>query len=132
MPFWQIEYENKKKEEGKKVRADKDKVMDMLFSAFEKHQYYNIKDLGKITNQPMVSRVMVRALTWITSKHPMLPLQAYLKEILREICTYNVKAPYKNTWELKKEFRHYRAESANSSTTVKREWSPLGFLSDLF
>lgn len=55
--FWQIEYENKKKEEGKKVRADKDKVMDMLFSAFEKHQYYNIKDLGKITNQPMVRQL---------------------------------------------------------------------------
>lgn len=29
--------------------------MDMLFAAFEKHQYYNIKDLVKITNQPVVS-----------------------------------------------------------------------------
>ena len=28
--------------------------MDMLFAAFEKHQYYNIKDLVKITRQPIV------------------------------------------------------------------------------
>lgn len=26
----------------------------MLFSAFEKHQYYNIKDLVDITKQPVV------------------------------------------------------------------------------
>lgn len=26
----------------------------MLFAAFEKHQYYNIKDLEKITRQPIV------------------------------------------------------------------------------
>ena len=26
----------------------------MLFAAFEKHQYYNIKDLVKLTNQPVV------------------------------------------------------------------------------
>lgn len=50
----QIEFEEKKKSEGKKARDDKDKVMDMLFAAFEKHQYYNIKDLVKITNQPVV------------------------------------------------------------------------------
>lgn len=29
--------------------------MDMLFSAFEKHQYYNVKDLVRITKQPIVS-----------------------------------------------------------------------------
>lgn len=52
---FQIEYEQKKKEQGRKARDDKDKVMDMLFAAFEKHQYYNIKDLEKITRQPVVS-----------------------------------------------------------------------------
>ncbi|XP_042912809.1 general transcription factor IIF subunit 2-like [Parasteatoda tepidariorum] len=50
-----IEYEQKKKAEGRKARDDKDKVMDVLFAAFEKHQYYNIKDLEKITRQPVVS-----------------------------------------------------------------------------
>jgi len=51
----QIEYEERKKAEGKKARDDKDKVLEMLFAAFEKHQYYNVKDLVRITNQPIVS-----------------------------------------------------------------------------
>lgn len=37
------------------MRDDKNAVMDMLFAAFEKHQYYNIKDLVTITRQPIVS-----------------------------------------------------------------------------
>lgn len=39
------------------MRDNKDAVLDMLFAAFEKHQYYNIKDLVKITKQPIVSRL---------------------------------------------------------------------------
>lgn len=81
-----IEFEQKKKAEGKKSREDKDKVTEMLFAAFEKHQYYNIKDLEKITRQPI----------------------PYLKEILKEICNYNGKNPHKNMWELKPEYRHYK------------------------
>lgn len=83
-----IEYEEKKKAEGKKSRDDKEKVNDMLFAAFEKHQYYNIKDLVKITKQPVT----------------------YLKEILKEICVYNMKNPHKNTWELKPEYRCYKSD----------------------
>jgi len=60
----------------------------MLFAAFEKHQYYNIKDLVKITKQPVT----------------------YLKEILKEICVYNMKNPHKNTWELKPEYRCYKSD----------------------
>lgn len=52
---FQVEYEKKKKEEGKRARVDKQKVLEMLFSAFEKHKYYNIKDLVEITKQPVVS-----------------------------------------------------------------------------
>lgn len=37
------------------VRAERQMVLDMLFSAFEKHQYYNIKELVDITKQPVVS-----------------------------------------------------------------------------
>ncbi|XP_073201096.1 general transcription factor IIF subunit 2 isoform X2 [Lepidochelys kempii] len=85
---YNIEYEKKKKEDGKRARADKQQVLDMLFSAFEKHQYYNIKDLVDITKQPVI----------------------YLKEILREIGIYNVKGTHKNTWELKPEYRHYQGE----------------------
>lgn len=83
-----IEYIQKKKAEGKKARDDKNFVMDMLFKSFEKHQYYNIKDLVKITKQPI----------------------GYLKEILKEVCDYNMKNPHKNMWELKKEYRHYKAD----------------------
>jgi transcription initiation factor TFIIF subunit beta len=85
---FQIEYERKKKTDGKKSRTDKTAVMDMLFNAFEKHQYYNIKDLVTLTNQPI----------------------SYLKEILKEICEYSVKNPHKNTWHLKPEYRHYSEE----------------------
>ncbi|KAL4712979.1 hypothetical protein ACJJTC_012049 [Scirpophaga incertulas] len=84
-----IEYQEKKKAEGKKARDDKDAVLNMLFAAFEKHQYYNIKDLQMITRQPIV----------------------YLKEILKEVCNYNLKNPHKNMWELKPEYRHYKQEA---------------------
>lgn len=83
-----IEYEERKKSEGKKSRDDKDKVLEMLFGAFEKHQYYNLKDLVKLTNQPV----------------------GYLKEVLKEVCSYCVKNPHKNMWELKPEYRHYKEQ----------------------
>lgn len=35
-------------------------------------------------------------------------LQTYLKEILKEVCVYNLKNPHKNTWELKPEYRCYK------------------------
>ena len=66
-------------------RDDKEVVAEKLFALFQKHQYYNIKDLVKETRQPIT----------------------YLKEILKEYCTYRVANPHKNTWELKAEFRHY-------------------------
>ena len=55
----QLEYDRKKKEDGKRARADKQQVLDILFSAFEKHQYYNIKDLVDITKQPVVKQLLV-------------------------------------------------------------------------
>ncbi|PWA31167.1 hypothetical protein CCH79_00002876 [Gambusia affinis] len=81
-----LEYEKKKKYEGKMVRADRQQVLDLLFSAFEKHQYYSFKDLVDITKQPVT----------------------YLKEIMREIGVCNRKGAHKSTWELKPEYRHYR------------------------
>lgn len=67
----------------------------MLFNAFEKHQYYNIKDLVTLTNQPI----------------------SYLKEILKEICEYSVKNPHKNTWHLKPEYRHYSSEKKEGKSS---------------
>lgn len=46
--FSKIEYQERKKAEGKKARDDKEAVLNVLFAAFEKHQYYNIKDLQKV------------------------------------------------------------------------------------
>uniref|UniRef100_A0A8C1DAF9 General transcription factor IIF subunit 2 n=2 Tax=Cyprinus carpio TaxID=7962 RepID=A0A8C1DAF9_CYPCA len=83
-----VKYEKRKKEEAKCARADKQKVLEVLFSAFEKHQYYNIRDLVDITKQPLI----------------------YLKEILWEIGVYNSRGPLKSTWELKPEYRHYEEE----------------------
>jgi transcription initiation factor TFIIF subunit beta len=84
----------RKKKELKKAREDKEVVIDLLFNAFEQHQYYTFKDLCEITQQP----------------------DSYLKEILKEIGHYNYKAPHKNMWELKDEYRIKRqATSTNDS-----------------
>ena len=82
------DFEARKKKEGKKSRDDKDRVMEVLFALFEKHQYYKINDLVKYTKQPVT----------------------YLKEILKEVCVYNMKSPHRNMWELKPEYRHYKHE----------------------
>ena len=54
-----MELEARKKEEGRRIRAEPEEVRQMLFSAFEKHQYYNIKDLADVTGQPVVSYLLV-------------------------------------------------------------------------
>ena len=85
-----LAHERMKKTVGKATRDDKEKVQEILFALFEKHQFYNTKDLAQETRQPM----------------------AYLKEILKEVCNYSVKPPHRNMWELKPEYRHYNAEAA--------------------
>ncbi|KAG7277687.1 hypothetical protein CRUP_024507 [Coryphaenoides rupestris] len=81
-------FEKKKKQDGRMVRAERQVVLDMLFLAFERHQYYNIRDLVDITKQPVT----------------------YLKEIIREIGLYNTMGAHKSTWELKPEYRHYSSD----------------------
>ncbi|CAG9537637.1 unnamed protein product [Cercopithifilaria johnstoni] len=78
--------EKQKKEGAKTVRADKDIVRQAMFHAFEKHQYYRLIDLQKLTNQP----------------------PGFVKEILTEIAVYNTMPPHKSMWELKPEYRNYR------------------------
>lgn len=43
--------------------------MEMLFAAFEKHQYYNLKDLVRITNQPVVSFIYNQHFLIMNLKH---------------------------------------------------------------
>ncbi|KAA0189771.1 Transcription initiation factor IIF [Fasciolopsis buskii] len=66
--------------------------MQDLFKAFERHQYYAIRDLVLLTKQPL----------------------NYLTEILKEIAIFNPRAPHKNMWELKPEYRHYTEQGANA------------------
>jgi len=89
-----VEPEKRRKEEGKRVRDDREKVLETLYSAFEKHQYYTLKDLVGITKQPVV----------------------HLKSILRDVCNYNLKNPHKNTYELKPEYRHYKTEGEDDTS----------------
>ena len=84
-----IAYDKRKQTEGKKSRDDKDHVIEILMSLFEKHQYYKINDLVKYTKQPVT----------------------YLKEVLKDVCNYNMKNPHKNMWELKPEYRHYKKDN---------------------
>uniref|UniRef100_A0A183I482 General transcription factor IIF subunit 2 n=1 Tax=Onchocerca flexuosa TaxID=387005 RepID=A0A183I482_9BILA len=80
--------EKQKKEGAKTVRADKDVVRQAIFHAFEKHQYYRLIDLQKLTSQP----------------------PGFVKEILTEIAVYNTMPPHKSMWELKPEYRSYRKD----------------------
>ncbi|CAG2113890.1 unnamed protein product [Medioppia subpectinata] len=85
----------------KNCREDREPVRNKLFKAFEKHQYYHLKDLQMLTGQPL----------------------SYLKIIVRELCVYNVKNPHKYMWELKPEFRHYgtiKPISRHPTTTAKK------------
>jgi len=81
----------KKEEPIRKVKLDRDQLKDTVFRAFEKHQYYHLKDLQLLTGQPLY----------------------YLKAVVRELCDYNTKAPNKYLWELKPEFRHYSNDGTN-------------------
>ena len=82
---------NKKKDAPKRdgqriVRLDKGKLTDVICSHFEKHQYYNIKDLIDLTNQPV----------------------GVVKEVLKEVAQLSKAPGRRHVWELKPEYRHYK------------------------
>ena len=114
-------------------------MLDLIFSAFQQHEYYNFKDLVQKTQQPVVcvcvcacvracmcvytfhcdhsilvtlgSFLVLSASTCFLMKFLSLSMQSYLREILREVCQYSVKAPHRNMWHLKPEYRHYQTKS---------------------
>lgn len=63
----------------------RDSIMDMLFQAFEQHQYYTLKELQFLTKQSY----------------------CVLKAILKEIAHYSKSSSHKKMWELKPEYCHY-------------------------
>lgn len=110
----QREAQKKRREGVQKMKADKQAVLDMLFSAFEKRQYYSIKQLVDLTNQPVVrarGTIGPEAQTSLnissSQLSPFLSHQLYLKKILRDIGTYQIRGGHKYTWGLKPEYRCY-------------------------
>ncbi|UYV80411.1 GTF2F2 [Cordylochernes scorpioides] len=108
-----IEYEMKKKAEGKKSREDKEKVHDMLFAAFEKHQYYNVKDLEKITKQPVHSLAKSGALGLPEAKQD----ERDLLRTIKTQCPQEWKSNAAHDW--------YRARGTNTGSVLPREQQSL-------
>jgi len=79
----------KLKKEGKNVRLEKQQLMELIFQAFEKHQYYKLVDLARLTAQP----------------------PTYVKDVLQDIGQYNTGPTNRYTWELKPEYRHYKGDT---------------------
>lgn len=69
-------------QEKKRERLDRKYVLDMIFNAFEQHEFWTVKDLADFTGQPV----------------------AYIQELITEICVLN-KADHKNSYELKPEYK---------------------------
>ncbi|KAI5149762.1 transcription initiation factor TFIIF subunit beta [Enteropsectra breve] len=70
--------QNKRRE-----RLESKDVFDMIFNAYEQRESWTVKDLSDFTGQP----------------------QAYILELLGEICVLN-KKDHKNTYELKPEYKN--------------------------
>ncbi|ALC41332.1 TfIIFbeta [Drosophila busckii] len=92
-----IEDAKRRKEAAGKC-LNKETIMELLFQAFEKHQYYTLKDLQFITKQS----------TFI------------LKAILKDIGDYGKDPAHKLMWELKEEYRHYQRQETSSKPATKQ------------
>lgn len=61
---------------GKRAKDDREVVLDLIFTAFQQHEYYNFKDLVQKTKQPVVSDVACTILCPgednSTSTHPLM------------------------------------------------------------
>ena len=53
-----------------------------------------------------------------------------LQEVLKDVCVYNVKAPHKNMWELKPEYRHYKKEEKEEDEDGEKKKKEEGDSSD--
>uniref|UniRef100_A0A5S6R4K1 General transcription factor IIF subunit 2 n=1 Tax=Trichuris muris TaxID=70415 RepID=A0A5S6R4K1_TRIMR len=87
--------EDRTKRVEKNIRLSRDDLRNLLFQAFEKHQYYRLVDLAKITQQP----------------------PNFLKDVLCDIAQYNTMPPHRYTWELKPEYRHYKESSMEQQSS---------------
>lgn len=72
----------KQLQDKKRERLDKQDVIDIIFNAFEKHEFWTVRDLADFSGQPV----------------------AYIQELVSEICVLN-KKDHRNTYELKPEYK---------------------------
>jgi hypothetical protein len=112
-------FKAEKKDKTKHLRKEREQVMNILFDAFSKHQYYYIKDLINITKQPQVKKFGLTAYFFKSDLTHFELLKSYLKEILHEICRYNLKGAHKNTWELREEFKQGDLDSKKKAAIEK-------------
>ncbi|KAM8713634.1 hypothetical protein ACLKA7_013885 [Drosophila subpalustris] len=85
--------DSKRKKDAGCRSLSKEAIMELLFQAFEKHQYYSLKDLAFITKQSIF----------------------VLKTILKDIGDYSKNPAHKQMWELKEEYRHYQTPDSGKS-----------------
>ncbi|KAI8907096.1 transcription initiation factor IIF, beta subunit-domain-containing protein [Powellomyces hirtus] len=78
-----------------KERLEKQDLINLIFSAFEKYAHWNFKGLMERTQQP----------------------QAWLKEVLNEVALLNKRGPYVGLYELKPEFKGSTGGDAGPTAT---------------
>ncbi|KAJ3164539.1 hypothetical protein HDU88_005185 [Geranomyces variabilis] len=76
-------FTKKTPQQDKKERLDKQDLINLIFTAFEKYAHWNFKGLADRTQQPL----------------------AWLKEVLNEVAVLNRRGPYVGLYELKPEFK---------------------------
>nr|KAJ3417742.1 hypothetical protein HK105_000856 [Polyrhizophydium stewartii] len=81
---WNADLKKKRTERtlDRRERMSRKDLHDILFPLFNEFQYWNLKGLVERTNQP----------------------QAWLKEVLAEVCILNRRGPYTGMYQLKPEF----------------------------
>ena len=93
-----LEATQRKRLGEKRVRGDREKVKDALFSLFAHQRYWKLKALADETDEP----------------------EASLTEILQEIGEKVISGPYRKHWQLKKEYREDE-ESDKEDVPVKKQ-----------
>lgn len=75
-----------------------------MFHHFEEREYWPLKELNFHCRQPEVRSHEILNDVGAVLTHVLL-LQAFLKEVLKEICVYHRKGPNKSCYELKPQYK---------------------------
>ena len=83
--------------EARTERLPEEQLLDVLFGAFEKYQYWTFRSLVQYTHQP----------------------QNYLKEILGKVADQANAGPYKHHYHLKEQYSDERFSQAQISAPAE-------------